>query len=186
MIAIVSHCVAAEFISAKTRDGRVMLLYPDGTWKEVVNVPYDKEFIQGKKEKYRIAYQPEKWTAKKGKEGPLDIQFEAKGGDGWAMTVFERMEIPHADLSDMLVANAKKIATNVEMIESAKVMISGCPFLKIRLRATIEGIEFIYYGYCGSGEWGTLQFLCYTSKNIFEEFKPSFEELLKGLEINKT
>jgi hypothetical protein len=185
LIAIASHSTAAEPVFAKTADGRVIILSPDGTWKEFVNVPYDKKVFHGKNNKYKITYQPEKWTLKSENERGLDCLFHDKGENGFALVVSEKVEVPLSMLSDTIVAHMRKLATSAELINSEKIEISGYQFLKIRLRVTVENVDYIYYGYCGSGEWGTLQFLCYTSKNIFEEVRPIFDELLSGLEIKR-
>jgi len=61
--------------------------------------------------------------------------------------------------------------------------VNGKKFLRLQMKGTIQKIEFVYLGYYGSGDWGTVQFLSYTSANLFREYKPHFEELLDGLVI---
>jgi hypothetical protein len=52
------------------------------------------------------------------------------------------------------------------------------------MKGTIEGIQFVYYGYYYAGKAGTIQLLTYTSQNLFAEYKSEMTELLNGLTIN--
>jgi hypothetical protein len=53
----------------------------------------------------------------------------------------------------------------------------------LKLTGTIQTIPFVYYGYYYGGTEGTLQAICYTSANVFDEFKPDFDDFLNGTQI---
>lgn len=53
----------------------------------------------------------------------------------------------------------------------------------LQMDGTIQGIKITYMGYYFSNDSGTVQFITYTSQNLFAAFLPEIEILLNGFEI---
>jgi hypothetical protein len=51
----------------------------------------------------------------------------------------------------------------------------------LQMTGTIQGIKFTYFGYYYSNANGTIQFLTYTSDNLFSSYQKDIEEFLNGL-----
>lgn len=182
----------SEPIHAATKDGRAFLLLADGTWREESNAEkalpirelgVGEASIKGKRGKYAVFYMDKFWKAKPADEDPWDIQFSSKDGDGYGGVIFERTEVPIDTLRAIALANAQKAAPDAEIVEEAEVSVNGKKLLRLQMKGTVQKIKFVYFGYYGSGDWGTVQFITYTSANLFREYKPHFEKLLDGLVI---
>ena len=59
--------------------------------------------------------------------------------------------------------------------------INGVKVIMMQMPGTIQGIKFTYYSYYYSNSNGSVQFLTYTSQNLFETYKKKMEDLLNGL-----
>jgi len=182
---------AAPPLQAKTDDGRTVLLKEDGTWSFATSAPTKKRAApanmaraSGRRDAYHIAYNSKKWRVKKGNQDPIDLNFVSSDGDGYAMAIYERLFIPIDSLIEIALQNAISAAPDAEIIGKETVQINGHEFVRLKIRGTIQDIKFVYYGIYGSGDWGTLQLVCYTGENLFSEYKIQFEELHSGLEVN--
>ncbi|MGC4072977.1 MAG: hypothetical protein QM760_10730 [Nibricoccus sp.] len=181
---------AAPPIQAKTDDGRVVLLKEDGTWAFATPAPAKKSAAAGttskaagKRDAYTVAYNSKQWRVRKGDQDPVDLKFTTSDGDGYAMAIYERLTIPVETLLEVALQNAIEAAPDAEIVAQEKVQINGREFVRLKIRGTIQNIKFLYYGIYGSGDWGTIQLICYTGENLYPEYKKRFEELHSGLEI---
>ena len=77
--------------------------------------------------------------------------------------------------------NARKGATGVSVEKQEYRMVNGLKVLCLKMNLTIQGVDFIYYGYYYSNENGTVQFITATSAKKFDEYKEESEKLLNGL-----
>jgi hypothetical protein len=76
--------------------------------------------------------------------------------------------------------NARSAAPDVRIIKEEYRTVNGIKLLMIQMQGTIQGINFVYFGYYYSYSGGTVQLLAYTSKQIFDEKEQELEEFLNG------
>jgi hypothetical protein len=128
---------------------------------------------------------PEKW--KEENQGPSDsaikITFDHVKGDGYAMIISERIAVPMASVKDLAVANARKVAPDIQVTLDEKRTVNGKQVECVKMQGTTQGISFTYYSYYYGGPEGTLQVVTYTGTNLFPEFKADFDDFLNGISI---
>jgi hypothetical protein len=176
---------------ATTESGKKILVFPDGTWKPDAEKPApagQAALPAGTKlainrGKSALFYNPKKWKVENQEEGGR-TSLEHVEGDGYAIIITERLEVPLEGLKNIALTNAKNAAPDAQVVSEEKRKVNGKEVIALKLKGTISDISFFYYGYYYSGKEGTIQAITYTAQNLFDEFKPDFEELLNGLVIN--
>ena len=191
--------VHAADVEATTADGRTVTLSDDGTWsfKEVVSsaampgavvmkAKSATKSIKSKKGFFELWYDPKKWTTKEGAEGtPTEFVVIRKDGDAYGMAIVERIGVPMDQLAAIALNNAKSQAPDARIVMQEERTVNGKKVVALQIEGTIQGIAFKYYGYYWSGKSGTVQFLTYTSQNLFEDAVADFTELLSGFVITQ-
>ena len=72
-------------------------------------------------------------------------------------------------------------APDIKIVEKEYRTVNGLEVIMMKMKGTIQGIKFIYFGYYFSNAQGAFQFLTYTSQNVFNEYKNDMLHLLNGL-----
>ena len=176
-----------------TASGRVVLLYPDGTWKYAPTPPAPArsehtrpaqatahvDFARGSAALY---YDPTKWQETKGTE-PGRVALTHMDGDGYAIIIAERLQITIEALRQMALTNAKNAAPDAEIVSQENRRVNGHDVMVLQIKGSVQGIGFVYFGYYYVGPEGTFQLLTYTAANLFDEYKPQFEQLLDGFTL---
>ncbi len=187
----------AKIVEAITEDGKKVILYPNGTWKfkdeiykkiksNLANVPKDADqVLKSQKGFFEIWYNSSKWKPIPPYNTSAEFQFVHSSGDAYAMVIPERISIPLNTLKKAALFNAQRKATKAKIVYEKKKIVNGAEVLCLKIDGVIKGIPFSYYGYYWSGKSGTLQFITYTGRNLFNEFKKDFTDLLNGLVITK-
>ena len=195
---LVVACAAAQAqtLRATTEDGRAVLLDPKGTWKfapegasekKVQGAPYNvspaaKERVAIPNLKAKVAYNEKRWKLL---DKPLNqvasLSFRHANGDSYAMVIAERIEMPLQTLRNAAVENAKSAAKDLTIEREEHRTVNGRPVLMLQMSGTLQGIPFVYFNYYHAGPAGAIQFMSYTARNLFNESKADFEELLNGL-----
>ena len=137
------------------------------------------EFAGGR---YAIFFNPEKWKSEKSEETGR-LTWKHRNGDGYALIISERLQIPLETLRKIALNNAKEAAPDVKITLEEKRQVNGREVLCLQMKGTIQGIIFVYFGYYYSGKEGAVQILTYTAENLFEEYQSDFEEFLNGFEV---
>ncbi|MEP2670176.1 MAG: hypothetical protein ABJH04_14330 [Cyclobacteriaceae bacterium] len=189
-------------INAITESGDEVLLYEDGKWAykdhDVVSESEistnDEIFLKDEKSTFLVKsnkvnvgvwINPKLWRFEKG-DGDNEYLFTLKNEDLYAMFITERIAIPLDILKTAALSNAKDAASNVKIVKEEYRNVNESKVLMIQLSGTIQGIEFIYYGYYFSNEGGTVQLITYTSKNLFDDYLGDMDNLLNGfVELNE-
>lgn len=183
---------------ALTELGEEVILYDNGTWKyvkesnESEQIPtnsksYKKSegatfLLKSSKVNSGFWLNPQKWTFSKSPESEAtEYKLSYKKGDLYGMIITEKIEIGLDELGDAAFQNAKDAAPDVEVVNKEYRNINNNKVLMIQMSGTIKGIKFTYLGYYYSNKSGTVQFITYTSQNIFAEEKDELEELLNGM-----
>jgi len=96
------------------------------------------------------------------------------------MLIAEKLEIPIESLRNIALQNAKNAAPDMRIIREEYRNVNGNNVLMMQMQGTVQGIKFTYYGYYYSSANGSVQFLTYTSQNLFEGYEGDMQELLNG------
>ena len=197
-LALATSLAAQERVT--TASGRVVLLYPDGTWKyaptattpattapgAVVERTRPREsiarvdFARGKASLY---YDPNKWRETQASE-PGRVNLTHVDGDSYAVVIAERLQLTIDALRQIALTNAQSAAPDAEIVSQERRRVNGHDVMVLQIKGSVQGIGFVYFGYYYVGPEGTFQVLTYTSTNLFDEYKGQFELLLDGFTIN--
>ena len=180
-------------VRATTSDGRVVVLYSDGTWKPDQLSAVAKPLVSTRpakatekldilRGKATVYYDPAAWQITKS-DDPNRITLAHANGDGYAMLIAERLEMSMDALRRMALKNAQAAAPNASIIGERNRLVNGKNVLELEIRGTLDGVDFAYLGYYYSSTAGTIQFITYTSSNLIAEYRPTFQELLNGLVV---
>lgn len=187
----------ADDMFATTEDGKRVILKNDGTWKFLdvlrpstgtLRGSYQKAFgatssFNAKGDKFVLWYDPLKWRQQKSAEADKPT-FVHKDNDIYALVMAERIAMTLDALKDMAITNAKSAAPDARVTFEENRIVNGKKVLCMRMEGTIQGIQFIYYGYYYASKAGVVQLVAYTSLNLFPEYEAEMTEFLNGLVIN--
>ena len=186
-------------INAVTENGDEVLLYKDNTWKysneslnETVEIlrndkPFTKEkkssfLVKSSKTNIGVWINPKDWGFSKSKtDSPGEFNFNHKQLDVYGMLIAEKTEVTVEALTDIAYENALEAAPDIKIVEKEYRTVNGLEVIMMKMKGTIQGIKFIYFGYYFSNAQGAFQFLTYTSQNVFNEYKNDMLHLLNGL-----
>jgi hypothetical protein len=129
-----------------------------------------------------LAYDPVKWTLAKGDKAGRH-QLNHREGDGYALIIAERLEIPMASLKNIVLENARTAAPDARIVRQEQRRVNGADITCMEIAGTTQGIKFRYFGYYYAGKAGTIQVITYTGENLFPEYRSDFEELLNGFMV---
>lgn len=192
---------------AFTAAGDTVILYSDGTWEYanpnkgtantefppldsiatnplVFNKPQvSQNSAKSESGAYEAWYNAKKWQrTPPGKiNAEADMAFVLNKSEGYGVVIFERLEIPLDKLREIAVMNARNAANNVKVVNQEKRTVNGKTILCLEMAGDLDGLKFTYLSYYYSGKQGSLQFITFTTQNMFTALKPDFEELLNGL-----
>lgn len=181
-------------------DGSAVILYPNGTWRpdstasavapaanasaKEYTTPASDSSVLDLGHGVKLRYNPAKWTATT-TTIPGRQQLRHLSGDGYAMTISERIAVPMASLKKIVLTNARNAAPDAAITFDETRKVNGATVEAMQITGTTQGIPFRYYGYYFSGTAGTVQIICYTGESLFPDYKADFEELLNGLQASE-
>jgi hypothetical protein len=176
---------------ATRRDGSVVLLYANGTWKpdtasragghasasfvKPASATATLDILKGA----TLSYDPSKWTPG-ANDKPGRLQLNHHSGDGYALIIFERLQIPMESFKAIVLQNAKNAAPDARVVQEEQRRVNGVTLTCMEIVGTTQGIQFHYFGYYYTGTIGSIQVITYTGENLFDEYRPDFENLLNG------
>jgi hypothetical protein len=182
-------------IRATTDDGRKVLLYANNTWK-FASEPARQTSQGGTFSKpgsaartvdihpgaTRLSYDPDLWTPESSTDR-TKLMFQHNNGDGYAMVIKERLQMTLDALKEIALTNAVQAAPDARIVHEEIRTVNGAKVLCLTIEGTTSGIAFTYFGYYYTGKAGIVQLVTYTGQNLFEEYKPDFENFLNGFEV---
>ncbi len=189
--------------TAVTKDGKTVLLNDDGTWKYVIDVDQvklpdsslkkyskptlAKTLLASERTDHGVWYNPSKWTLMDIKPSEASEYFlKLKNEDGYCITVTEKIEIPLDNFKNIVVKNMEMRGVNsIEFQKEEYRIVNNVKVLHLEFSTKVQGINLLYSGYYFSNESGTSQILCYTSTNLFKQYKNEFENILNGFVVTK-
>jgi len=185
-------------INAVTENGDAVLLYKDNTWKysneslnETVEIlKNDTPFTKAKKSSFLVKssktnagiwINPKDWSFSKAKtDSPSEFQFSHKQLDVYGMLIAEKTEVAVEALINIAYENALEAAPDIKIVEKEYRTVNGIEVIMMKMKGTIQGVKFVYFGYYYSNAEGAFQFLTYTSQNVFNEYENDMLNLLNG------
>jgi hypothetical protein len=200
LICLPPSTVASQQIKATTEDGRQVLLNTDGTWVFIQDqdpVPSKKKqsnqyfrpksatvLLKGKRVTYGLWYDSSKWIVDQVIDNAsAEYELTHVQGDRYVVIIPERITIPLDTLKMAALANAKKVAPDIEVVQEETRIVNENKILCMKMNATIQGISVSYVNYYYSGKGGAVQLMAYTGQNLFEEYKQDLFDLLNGFEV---
>jgi hypothetical protein len=189
--------------TATTKDGKTVLLNEDGTWvyqpeatgskiefNDSLLTKYSKPtaaktLLKSERTDHAIWYNETKWTRSDMKPTEAsEYLLKLKERDGYCITVVEQIEIPLENFSNIVVKSMKmRGAENLVVEKEEYRLVNGKRVLFMQFTLTMSGMTFTYAGYYFSNESGTSQILCYTAKNLFNQYKQDFMNMLNGFVV---
>ncbi|MFC1793446.1 RDD family protein [Planctomycetota bacterium] len=146
-----------------------------------------KSTVTGRHGTYSIKYDPSTWVLKsKMSNTDAEYEFHHDNGDAYAMLIYERTQIPLNVLEAAAIENLKSTASDVKVLSRETIQLDGQPVLSMQCEATIMTVPFVYHTYLSSSEQGTLQFVTFTSKYLFNEYRSDCNALLCGLNLSSS
>ncbi len=151
----------------------------------VVNVDKaGKTYQQSMAFNYVVWFDSNLWTAPDYNLNAMaELQFATYNDEAWGMVIAERGNFTLDDLKEAVLNNARRVANNVQLVKNEKKIINGKEMLQIQVEAEISGIGFVYYGNLYAAQDYAVQFLSYTSKSLFANYKNQMDELISGIEL---
>jgi hypothetical protein len=110
-----------------------------------------------------------------------EYEFKYKKGELHALAIVEKLEIPLPMLRNIALANGRKVAPDLKIVQEEYRVVNGHTVLQLQLAGTTQGIKFAYNGYYNSNAHGTVQVVSYTAQNLMEEMLSVSENFLNGL-----
>lgn len=201
LLTITSVSIAQQ--TATTKDGKTVLLNDDGTWvyqteanssktqfNDSLLTKYSKPtaaktLLKSERTDHALWYNESKWSKSDMKPSEAtEFMLKLKEQDGYCITVVEKIEIPIENFSAIVLKSMKMRGAESVVVEKEEYrMVNGKRVLFMQFTATTSGMTFTYAGYYFSNESGTSQVLCYTSKNLFGQYKQEFMNMLNGFVV---
>ncbi len=188
---------------AVTETGEEVLLFENGTWeyKNKGNIKNEeiptnsKKFKKSKESTFLLKSKnlnvgfwlnPKEWNFKKAIQNP-DAEYEliSKEGGIYGMIISEKIEIPVKTLRTIVLENGRASAPDLQIVEEEYRTVNGFKVLFMKMKGTMQGIKFTYYGYYYSNSNGTVQFITYSSQKLIDKYQKDCDKLLNGfVEVN--
>lgn len=196
---LVLSCNLFAEIGAVTETGDEVVLFEDGTWiyrdeklrqkQEIVlnDIIFSKSdestfLVKSNRLNIGVWIDPKKWSfSKTDTADASEFSFKLKDEDLYGMLISEKIEIPLETLKDVAIHNAESVSTYFRVSKQEYRNVNGIQVLMLEMIATIENIDFVYYGYYFSNSNGSVQLLTYTSNNLKDNYLTDIEALLNGI-----
>lgn len=180
---------SAEFpIEAKTSDGKIVVLHEDGTWRpktlQLDHRILRKSDFATRQLKSRLKFY-EFWVDSKlwkdiQAEGAYEYSFEHQSGEAWCGIIPERIQVTRAGLVKGAVSNLHQVDPNGKLEQRSKAYVNGLGGEVVELSGTSDEFLISYHTFLWSGDKGTVQIACRTSRNILDEYRPVFSDFIGG------
>lgn len=143
--------------------------------------------VNGINNAYEIWYNQKDWKIIPAKtlNPKADVALQLLKGDAYAMLLYEEIEIPIENLSQIAFDNAIKVASDMEMIDREYRVVNNKKLIWMRMDGTVQGMKISYYSYYYSNNKGSIQFLTFTGQNVINKYENVIEDILNGLIINE-
>ena len=183
-----------SFSNAKViteEDGSQIVIFPDGTWKEfrgdIRPKTQEQKFILGGKQQYGIWYNPNVWTVPVTlTSSDYDIEFVHASEGAYGYILFNENKIPQSKLRDFALHNARQIIDEMKVTVDNEIEINNTKVLCMQIEGWYTkgvGVQVVYCGYYYTGARGSIQFVVYTTGDLFPAIQQDIKSLLDGFVI---
>jgi len=182
---------------ATTEDGRTVKLNENGTWQFVTKEKsrktdsilhiYSKPqlattYVKSTRNRFGFWYDKTVWKPVQKKTNEYaEFEMEMPKGDAYAMFISEKIELDLDQLRNIVIKNARQQDPNIMVEKEEMRMVNGIKLKYLQMTGEAHGVNFVYQGYYSSNSSGTIQFVCFTAKNLVKEYESDFLNLLNGL-----
>ena len=192
---------------AVTEKGDSVILFNNGTWDYYENFDNHTEDkteirlnpavftkpktsgqkINGDNQAFELWYNDKIWKRMPaGNINPnADVALQMIKGDVYSMVIYEELQIPVENLTQIALTNAIKAAPDIKKVDQEYRIVNNDTLICMQMDGTANGIKITYYSYYFSNDKGSIQFLTFTGQNLFGRYKDEMEQLLNGLVINE-
>jgi hypothetical protein len=192
-----SSLYAEEIVT--TKDGRRVKLKDDYTWRYLKEKPIDKtqkndltvKILNKKDEQvtevvsksgvFSVFLNEKKWIQSPPLNGMAEFAFLNEQKNGFAMLIYEGIEIPLDTYESLILENAKNADANASILGTQECTVNGRKGRLVKYKAAPKGLKLIFYTFITSDSASSIQFTTYTTENKFEEEVANFEYLISGL-----
>lgn len=170
-------------------DGRTAVLFDDGSWAYWSDLGTESGSSPGtvtvsdSRDIVSVTYDSDVWTRypePRTLSPDASLAFSHREGDAYALVIAERTSIPLKTLSNMVLQNARVVATDAEIVSSEPGTVNGEQGLFVDVEATVNGIPIRYHNLVWSGDEGSVQVITFASQNLFEEYRADFDRFLQS------
>jgi hypothetical protein len=173
-----------EFLNGLQVDSSTILSELELQENEEINIT--DGLAEGSTLDYKINYDPQKWSIENGKASDeYEYFFSHADGDVYAMVIPERLTVDKENMKKLALENAKTAAPDAKITFEETRKVNGKDMTVLKIAGTIEGIKFQYYGYYYTGKTVTIQFLAYTTTDLFDQYEKDLTDLLNSLEVTE-
>ncbi len=190
-------------IKAVTENGDEVILQINGTWKYKedsknndsikinainFNKPADANFLlKSKRCNSGFWLNPKKWIFEKSTDNTSEYSFSLKeNGSVMAMAITESVSMDLPYLRKFAIDNMQQASSSFQIVNEEYRQVNGLKVFLLETNATVQGISFRYLNYYYSDTASTVQFLCFTSSNLYAKYKNELESMLNGfVTLNK-
>ncbi|MDB4910935.1 MAG: hypothetical protein JWO39_1758 [Gemmatimonadetes bacterium] len=181
---------------ATRADGSTVVLFPDGTWRpdsgattirvaagvaSYTTPAADTDQLDLGRG-VTLHFNPAKWQ-RTPPTAPGRLQLRHVDGDGYAMIISERLQVPAAALRNIVITNAKNAAPDLKITMDEQRRVNGVEVEALQFTGTAQGVPFHWYGYYFSGKAGAIQVITFSGESLFDGFKTDFQDLLNGFQV---
>jgi hypothetical protein len=184
---------------ATTDDGRRIRLNENGTWQIIkpesgsltdstakfFSKPQSSTaYLKSAKNRFGFWYDKSTWkVSKQSSNEAAEFELQMLKGDGYCMFISEKIEIDLENLKEIAIKNAQTEDPSIKIDREENRIINGQKAKFLQMSGEMHGVKFVYLGYYTSNESGTLQFVCFTARNLLKEYEGEFFNLLNGLVV---
>jgi hypothetical protein len=201
LLIIVINNSYSQRIAVIKDSGKQVKLNDNGTWEFIYDDPTgsikldtvilnksneSNYLVKCNKLKYGIWINKNKWGYTKSVDdgtSPSEYEFNLIGEDAYGLIIAEKIELPMDNLIEVAIQNAKEAAPDVEVTKRECRIVNGVKVYMLQMEGTIQGVKFVYFCYYYSDENGSIQFMTYTSKKLFPQYRQQMEALLNGFSL---
>ena len=185
---------------ATTDDGKRIRLNENGTWQfadpsaiktpdsvvKIFSKPQSSTiYMKSAKNRFAFWYDKSIWkVSHEVNNEAAEFELSLLKGDGYAMFISEKVEIDLENLKEIALKNAREQDPNVRLDKEEMRMINGQKVKYLQMSGDAHGVKFVYMGYYASNNSGTLQFVCFTFRNLLKNYESDFQNLLNGLVVS--
>jgi hypothetical protein len=185
---------------ATTEDGKRIRLNENGTWQFAEAVPsknpdsatklFSKPqastiFAKSAKNRFAFWYDKSIWKVSHDVNNEAaEFELSLLKGEAFAMFISEKVEIDLENLKAIALKNAREQDPNTKLDKEETRIINEQKVKFLQMSGEAHGVKFVYVGYYTSNNSGTLQFVCFTSRNLFKSYESDFQNLLNGLVVS--